>query len=152
VPDIFGIIRDINTSPWALIWIGLLIDSIFNKNLKAHQRFFWVVFIFCTQFFGAFLYFFYAPALANSYLFGARQKQASEEASTETATPASPMPQEAAPYVAPQHVPEYAHYEQGYHPQQQAVAHSEAYQAYDPNLSYDQPQAIYPEMTQEQKS
>jgi hypothetical protein len=150
------ILRTLDSSPLSLVWIVLLIDCIVNTDLKGPQKLWWILFIFLTQFFGALLYFFLGPAQIYRHIVNKMNqpyqspdhphsqrsgqqwyRHFSHNGYTEQAT--SPEARQQAPT-----------YQEGYRAQESVTP--PAVQEVGPSDAlYEEPQATYPEMIQEQK-
>ncbi len=154
------VVRSLDSSPLSLIWIVLLIDCFMNTDLKGPQKLWWILFIFITQFFGALLYFFLGPAQIYRHIVNRMNQpyQSSDHPKTRQPgqhwyrrisqrdytqfTPSSEAQRSTQQGSAP--------YREGYRSQERVTP--PATQETGPtDRLYEEPQATYPEMTQEQK-
>jgi len=154
------VMRSLDSSPLSLVWIVLLIDCFMNTDLKGPQKLWWILFILLTQFLGALLYFFLGPAQIYRHIVNKMNQpyQSSDNPRTQQSglqwyQPISQRDQtQPTPSSEAQRSTEQgsAAYWQGYRAQEHGT--SPATQESGPSDSlYEEPQAVYPEMTQEQK-
>lgn len=155
------VVRSLDSSPLSLIWIVLLIDCFVNTDLKGPQKAWWILFILITQFFGALLYFFLGPAKIYRHIVNKMNEQSKLSDNNPNMQPSSQQwyqqtlqriyPQSSPSSEGSQRPPEGSEvYRQGYRAQERATP--PATQESGPSDSlYEEPQATYPEMTQEQK-
>ena len=154
------VVRSLDSSPLSLIWIVLLIDCFMNTDLKGPQKLWWIFFILLTQFFGALLYFFLGPAQIYRHIVNKMNQPYQSSDSTKTQQPGQQRDQYVSQRDDTQSTPSSeaerstergsTAYEQGYRAQERVI--SPARQESGPSdRLYEEPQAIYPEMTQEQK-
>ncbi|GER91197.1 hypothetical protein KDW_53590 [Dictyobacter vulcani] len=135
------------------IWIIALIHCSKNRALSGTARLFWAIFIFVTNFFGAIMYFIFAPKRLRSRARTAYYQPSKQQRQQQQYYQPSRPPQE--PYYRPAEraaaEPEpYRPYGQGYATQKQEQPVERAPMqapAYNP---YEYPQATYPEQTQQQ--
>jgi hypothetical protein len=129
-----------------IFWLWMLVDCLKNKGITGATKLLWVLLILFIHPFGAFLY----------LIFGRSRRHVQRQ--TPLYTYYQPPKQKQAPYYtppSPQKEESYASYEQGYQVQQQErSASSEGIEQppiehphYD---QYEQPQATYPEQSQQQ--
>jgi len=150
------ILRGLDSSPLSLIWIVLLIDCFVNTDLKGPQKLWWILFIFLTQFFGALLYFFLGPAQIYRRIVDKMNQpyQSSDHSQPQRSGQQwyrhfshNAYTEQATSPEARQHAPIY---QEGYRAQERTTP--PAVQEVGPSDSlYEEPQATYPEMIQEQK-
>lgn len=145
-----------------LFWIWMLVDCIFNKNLRGGSKICWLLIIFFTNFVGALIYFFMEcrhrnPIEALNYYANAFTK------STRSTAPPTPLytpPSQARPpvYTPPISTPpasDYSDYTLGYRaqksapPAQASVPPREAAPA---QAEYEDTIISYPEMPPPQQS
>jgi hypothetical protein len=154
------VVRGLDSSPLSLIWVVLLIDCLMNTDLKGPQKLWWVIFMLITQFFGALLYFFLGPAQIYRHIVNKMNQQSHVSNNHPHIRPSSQQwyqqtmqriyPQSPPSPDGQQRPPEGSNaYVQGYRAQERATPI--ATQESGPSDSlYEEPQATYPEMTQEQ--
>ncbi len=154
------LVHSLDSSPLSLIWFVLLIDCFVNTELKGPQKLWWIFFIIITQFFGAILYFFLGPAQIYRYLVKKMHQPSQSPNNPSTRQPERPYyyptqqrnyapipPSAEAAQRSQQDTPEYSN---GYRAQESATPPA-IQEPSSSDIFYEQPQAIYPEMTQEQK-
>jgi hypothetical protein len=160
--DLFmHVVRNLDSSPLSIIWVVLLIDCFVNTDLKGPQKLWWILFILITQFFGALLYFFLGPAQIYRHIVNKMNEQSQSSDNNPNMHPSSQqwyqqtlrrvypqMPSSPAEQQHP-HVGSDA-YREGYRAQQR-VSPLPTQDAGSTDILYEEPQATYPEMTQEQK-
>ena len=126
-----------------LFWVWMLIDCLFNKQVRGGSKVFWFLLIFFTQFVGALIYYFVAcsqrnPVDAFTYYYRSIAGPAKQQPKHYQQTPTEAYPG----------------YQQGYQARQQApmpVVQQDEPQPYQSQPQYDeQPMASYPEMPQQQ--
>ena len=155
------VVHSLDSSPLSLIWIVLLIDCFVNTDLKGPQKVWWIIFIFLTHFFGALLYFFVAPAQIYRYIVNKMNQQSQPPDSNLYARSSKQKWYSQTlhhvyrqPSQSPgeqQNFPEDSDaYRQGYRAQE-GITSFQAQEADSTDSFYEEPQASYPEMTQEQK-
>jgi hypothetical protein len=144
--DFFGLLTTI-----FLVW--MLIDCIFNKNIRGGSKVFWFFMIVFLNWIGALFYFFSEcrhrnPFDALAYYY---QSITGSMKSQHPARPYSAPPTPAVPVY-----PTYPDYTQGYQPQALAPLSSSQsadatfYQS-ESQAEYEQPTISYPEMPQQQQ-
>jgi hypothetical protein len=150
--DFFGLLTTI-----FLVW--MLIDCIFNKNIRGGSKVFWFFVIVFLNWFGALFYFFSEckhrnPFDALAYYY---QTITGTMKSNSSAHPYSSQPPRAQQSQAPLSTayPTYSDYAQGYQPQAQAPLSSSqsadaTYYQPESQAEYEQPTISYPEMPQQQ--
>ena len=161
--DLFiHVVRGVDSSPWSIIWIVLLIDCFVNTDLKGPQKLWWILFMLLTHFFGALLYFFLGPAQIYRHLVNKMNEQAQSSDNNPDMQPASqewyqrtlhsvyPQAQSSPPVEQHYSPGESDAYKQGYRAQEHVPSLS-TQEAGSTDPFYEEPQATYPEMTQEQK-
>ena len=155
------VMRSLDSSPLSLVWIVLLIDCFMNTDLKGPQKLWWILFILITQFFGALLYFFLGPAQIYRHIVNKMNQPYQSSDDPRTQQPGQQWYQHISQPDQPQSTPSSeaqqsteqgsAAYWRGYRAQERSIA--PATQEAGPSDSlYEEPQAVYPEMTQEQKA
>lgn len=156
--DLFvHVVRGLDSSPLSLVWIVLLIDCLVNTDLKGPQKLWWILFILLTQFFGALLYFFIGPAQIYRRIVNKMNQpyQSSDDPNTQQSGRQwyqhfSQTPQTPSSEAQRGTCPDTAGYQQGYRAQEPVIP-TVAQEAGPSDALYEEPQATYPEMTQEQK-
>ncbi|HEY4033544.1 MAG TPA: PLD nuclease N-terminal domain-containing protein [Ktedonobacteraceae bacterium] len=160
--DLFmQVVRSLDSSPLSLIWVVLLIDCFVNTDLKGPQKLWWILFILITQFFGALLYFFLGPAQIYRHIVNKMNQQSqSSEDNLKNQQASQQWYQQTLQriYAQPTPSPEgqrrtqegTAAYGQGYRAQER-VTPLATQQPGPSDALYEEPQATYPEMTQEHK-
>lgn len=146
--DVFiHVVRGLDSTPLSLVWIVLLIDCFMNTHLKGPQKLWWVLFILLTQFFGALLYFFLGPAQIYRRIVSKMNQPYQPLDQRRTQQPSSSQWYQAPSAAGPQSTrQDSAAYQEGYRAQSPAPP-----EAGPSDALYEEPQAMYPEMTQEQK-
>ncbi len=153
--DFFGLLTTI-----FLVW--MLIDCIFNKNIRGYSKVYWFCVIVFLNWFGALFYFFSAckhrnPCEAFAYYFqtitGTTNSNNAAHPYTAPTPPRAHQPQ--APHATS--YPTYSDYAQGYQPQapsslssSQSADATATYYSPEPQAEYEQPTISYPEMPQQQ--
>jgi hypothetical protein len=156
--DLFvHVVRGLDSSPLSLVWIVLLIDCLVNTDLKGPQKLWWILFILLTQFFGALLYFFLGPAQIYRRIVN---KMNQPYQSSDDPNARQPGQQWYQHFSQPQQTPssevqgttrqDSAGYQQGYRAQESVIP-ATTQEVGPSDALYEEPQATYPEMTQEQK-
>jgi hypothetical protein len=155
------VVRSLDSSPLSIIWIVLLIDCFVNTDLKGPQKLWWVLFILLTQFFGALLYFFLGPAQIYRHIVNKMNEQSQSSDNNQNMQPLRqewykqtlhsiyPQPH-SSPIRQQYHTGKSDAYGQGYRAQERVTPLSTR-EADSTDSFYEEPQATYPEMTQEQK-
>jgi hypothetical protein len=153
--------RSLDSSPLSLlVWIVLLIDCLVNTDLKGPQKLWWILFILLTHFFGALLYFFLGPAQIYRHIVN-KMNQAYQSSDDPNARQSGRQwYQHFSQHSDTQHTPSSeaqqgrrqgpATYQQGYRAQESVIPVA-AQEIGPSDALYEEPQATYPEMTQEQK-
>lgn len=155
------VVHSLDSSPLSLIWIVLLIDCFMNTDLKGPQKVWWILFILITQFFGALLYFFLGPAQIYRSIVNKMNEQSQSSDNNPNMPPSSQQQwyQQTLQRIYPQSPPfsegQQGHpdsdaYRQGYRVQEHATTLATQESGPSDPL-YEEPQATYPEMTQEHK-
>ena len=159
--DLFiHVVRGLDSSPLSLIWIVLLIDCFVNTELKGPQKLWWILFIFITQFFGAILYFFLGPAQIYRHIVNKMNQPYQSSDHPNTQRPSQQWYQHFSQRNYTQSSPSP---EAQQSTQERPMAYGEGYRAQErvtpPTIQetgpsdslYEEPQATYPEMIQEQR-
>ena len=159
--DLFiHVVRGLDSSPLSLVWIVLLIDCLVNTDLKGPQKLWWLLFILLTQFFGALLYFFLGPAQIYRHIVNKMNQPYQSSEDPNARQPGQQGYQHFSQRSYTQHTPS-SEAQQGMH--QDSAAYQQGYRVQEPvvpaaaqevgpsDALYEEPQATYPEMTQEQK-